>query len=229
MNAPTDDISESVRDATYVRLRKALMTGFFAPGQRVTIRAVAAALGVSATPVREALRGLISEGALEVVGQRTVKVPDLTETRLREITQIRILNEGLAAHEAAKSISAAELSLLGELNDQLAEAKNRSDYVTYLNLNERFHFAIYQASRMPILLSVIENLWLRSGPYLAVLLPQMRGLQHHEDAIQALQAHNGGAARVAIRRDIEMASRHLIRLVGARSLSSPMVTDPDCQ
>jgi DNA-binding GntR family transcriptional regulator len=220
MSAPIADINESVRDATYLRLRKALMTGFFAPGQRVTIRAVAAALGVSATPVREALRELISEGALEVVSQRIVQVPDLTEDRLREITQVRVLNEGLAAHEAAKLISAAELSLLGKLNDQLAEARDRSDFATYLTLNEHFHFAIYQASRMPILLSLIEKLWLRSGPYLAVLLPQMRGLQHHEDAIRALQSRNGSAARDAIRKDIEMASRHLLRLVGARTLSS---------
>lgn len=204
---------DSLGEESYQRVRKALMRGLFSPKERVTIRGLAARLGVSTTPVRECVRALIAEGALNVVSARTVVVPSLSAADIEDIARLRILNEGFAADTAAGTISRAELDSLKCIQKGLEEAHKNEDLVEYLRLNEEFHFTVYRAARMPVLTAVIENLWLRTGPYLAILPPVLRTRQHHEEAIRALDARDGEAAREAIRRDIDRAANVLINLV----------------
>lgn len=201
-------------DQAYTQLKKALKTGAYAPGQKITIRATALALGMSTMPIREAFRRLVAEGALENEPNRSVRVPSITPEKLREITKVRMAAEGLAAQEAAlRPVSTAFLDRLEDLQLQMAAAKDRRDYQAYMAGNEAFHFAIYRAAEMPILLGVIEGLWLRAGPYLSLLLPQMRGMDLHHTIIEALRNGDGLNAREAMAKDIERASENLLRLL----------------
>ena len=105
--------SETLTAQVAEKLRAALIGGVFAPGDKITIRAVAKSLGVSLTPAREALSILAAEGALEFGANRTLMVPPLSVDRLAEITRIRIALEGLAAERAAR-LSGGSITWLSE-------------------------------------------------------------------------------------------------------------------
>jgi DNA-binding GntR family transcriptional regulator len=197
----------------YDRIKEALMTGVYRPGQKVTIRALAAALGVSATPIREALRRLVGDGALEILPNRTVRVPVLTRTRLEEITSIRIRLEGLAAARAAERMSDAEVAALDKLQLEMAAARDRRDFQTYMAANESFHFTVYRAAGLPSLLRLIEAMWLQCGPFMNVLRPTMRGIDLHSEAIRAIQAHDAELAQAAIEQDITRGYQHIDQLL----------------
>src|SRR5215831_16743382 len=92
----------SLGELAYTSLKEAIVRGQFSAGQKLTVRAVAQALGVSTTPARDAIMRLIGEGALVNAGPKTVIVPPLTKTALDEVTSIRLVLEGLAARIAAE-------------------------------------------------------------------------------------------------------------------------------
>src|SRR5215207_4289115 len=94
--APANDPADtSLRKRVYDSLREALTTGRFAPGQKLTFRFIASALGVSLTPVREALRRLVAEGAFEMQPNRSVRLPLMTRAKVLELRDIRVAVESL--------------------------------------------------------------------------------------------------------------------------------------
>ncbi len=198
---------KTLGEYVYGQLKGALMSGTFQPGQKLSARSVADAVGVSFTPAREALSRLIAEGALETKGPKTVLVPRLTPERLFEITQIRLALEGLAAEQAGKQAEPPLIKALEEIQLQLVAAMDRQDYKMVLSENEAFHFALYSASGMPRLLAIIESLWLAIGPALNLLYPEFRltraGIGNHLAAIEALKSGDARGVRSAIQKDIE--------------------------
>ena len=98
--APADT---SLRTRVYDSLRDALTAGQFTPGQKLSFRYIAGTLGVSLTPVREAIRRLVAEGALEMRPGRSVRVPLMTQAKILELRDMRLTLEGLAAEKAAAS------------------------------------------------------------------------------------------------------------------------------
>lgn len=205
---------DTVHAHVYAAMKDALVRGRFTPGQKMTIRAVAAELGTSATPVREAIRRLAAEGALEHVrSSGSAQVPALTRDRLFEVTEVRVALESLAARHAAVRMTARQIEQLESIQRRLARARERRDFATYLGLNEAFHFAYYRCSAMPNLLRAIESMWLQSGPYLALLLPGMRGIDLHDAAINAARRQDADAAAAAVAEDIRRAAVRLASLL----------------
>ncbi|MFT4144166.1 MAG: GntR family transcriptional regulator, partial [Mobilitalea sp.] len=102
---PTMDDAPLTRDSlngqAYARLCRDLKAGRFAPGEKLKLRDLAAEMGISPTPVREALARLISEQALEQVGHHSVRVPVMDEERFAEVRELRLVLEGRAAARAA--------------------------------------------------------------------------------------------------------------------------------
>lgn len=204
---------DTVHANVYAAMKQALMRGQYTPGQKITIRGVASALGTSATPVREAIRRLAAEGALEHLRSGTARLPALTRERLAELTEVRVALESLATRHAARRMTEADIAHLETLQLDLAEARDRKDYETYLAKNEAFHFGYYRCSQMPNLLRAIESMWLQSGPYLSLLLPGMRGIDLHAAAIEAARRHDVEAAAAAIVEDIRRAAVRLASLL----------------
>lgn len=209
--------SETLTDQAYQRLKTALMSGAFAPGQKITTRNIAAALGISPTPAREAIGRLVAERALDFDGNRSAVVPSLDKSRVAEIYEIRIALEGLAAEAAAINIDEAGIQLLAQCQLELVAARERKDFKTVLSANEEFHFTIYRASGRPMLVQMIESLWLRMGPVLNLLYPEFtfdrKNVRHHEEAIRALRAGDAKALRDAIVADLTEGSDHLIQKI----------------
>jgi DNA-binding GntR family transcriptional regulator len=203
---------QSLHDRVYHEVREAISSGRIAPSTPITIRGLADALGTSPMPVRDAIRRLAAEGVLESLPNRTVTVPRLTAARFREIRDIRIALEGMATEAAADAISACDLALLEDLHRRMRNLRSH-DRTEYLPLNRRFHFTIYQASGMVTVVSIVDPLWLRIGPLLHSVTKHglNKAQDHHDDALEALRAGDGPAARCAIESDISEAADQVLK------------------
>ena len=116
-----------MHEMVYDRIREAFASGQVVPGQRIVIRDLARALGTSMMPVRDALRRLEAENAVVLTNGRTLAVPSLSAKDYEELCMIRVTLESLAAREAAKHITAAELEEVVRFADLVAEAADAGD------------------------------------------------------------------------------------------------------
>ncbi len=197
---------DTKQQSAYRQIREAMMTGGFQPGQRVSIRAVARAMGISAMPVREAMWRLEAQGALVLLPERAFAVPGLDKGQLRQLRDVRLALEGLATERAAENLDAEELDHVSDIRQQMDHAAQAEEHRAYLNLNQAFHFAIYAGARSPLLTDMIGSLWLRIGPYLNLIFDdkahRKRSSDAHRRAEEALLKRDGAAARRAIESDI---------------------------
>ena len=131
---------ENFTTRVYKQLREALMAGRFWPSQRLRIGELAVAMGVSQTPVREAIMQLVSEGGLDVRSSQSITVANLSLSRYKELREVRLLLEGLATEKATPLITSAELARLGQLHQELITAEKSGDYETATLANFHFHF-----------------------------------------------------------------------------------------
>jgi DNA-binding GntR family transcriptional regulator len=199
----------------YAELRELLMAGELAPGDKLSLRAVAGRLGVSMMPVRQAVSRLVTDDALEVLPNRAVSVPVMTVAKFRELTRVRVAVEGFAAEEGALARSDADLHALTVHEAAFRrEAESRTpDLARAVRANKDLHFAIYAAAGLPALVAIIEGLWLRIGPVLNLdmkvsseRLAQGGAMDQHARALAAIAARDGPAARAAIVADITAAA-----------------------
>ncbi|MCW6511978.1 GntR family transcriptional regulator [Lichenifustis flavocetrariae] len=205
---------ETLNDRAYDALKHGLISGQFVPGQALVIRKLAETLGISTTPIREALQRLVAERILELQQNRSVAVPRLTSSTFCELTRIRSALEGMAVELATADVRPTDLERLHEGLDGMDRAIAATNGAEYLKLNEAFHFAVYRMARAPILLNLIEDLWGRVGPYMNLLMdsasyvPQSN--DHHRALVAALAARDPGDARRALTNDIAVAAAALI-------------------
>ncbi|WP_353150005.1 GntR family transcriptional regulator [Pollutimonas bauzanensis] len=202
------------------QIKDLLITGRLVPGEQLSLRSTAEALGVSVMPVRDAVSQLVAEQALEVAPNRSVRVPKLNAQQFTELTQIRLQIEGYAAEQAARNAPTSLIPQLRSLNTQLAEEMGAADHnkSSMVLLNKELHFRIYQSAGMPMLLKIIESLWLKSGPILNydLLAGSQRtskkiAVAHHEKLINALEARQPAAAKKALHDDINSAFKYILR------------------
>lgn len=194
-----------LHEQTYHELRSAIMSAKFAPGEHLTVRGVAADLGVSAMPVRAAFTRLIAEKAVDQNANGTILIPRMTKERYQELILLRALLEGKAAEIAASRITPAQLRNLKKIGKALTEASMAGDAEGYIVLNQRFKFAVVAAAEKPALADLVERLWLQVGPFMRFYATDVRAqheLDKHMEAIQALEEGDGAAARAAIENDI---------------------------
>lgn len=205
-------------DRVTLELRNLLIAGRLAPGEKLSLRMVAEAVGVSIMPVREAVSRLAADGALEVLPGRAVRVPVLTLSQFHELTRIRLVIEGFAAEEAARHATSADLAVIAQCEATFREAASADvpDTAVAVSANRDFHFAVYRASRMPTLVEMIERLWLKAGPILNLDMRSERqrlkggsAMQSHAALLSGLRERNPLAAREALQADIESAARHI--------------------
>jgi DNA-binding GntR family transcriptional regulator len=215
----------SLRSQVYDSLRDALTAGRFTPGQKLSFRFIAGGLGVSLTPVREAIRRLVAEGAFEMRPNRSVRVPLMTRDRVLELRDIRVAVEGLAAEKAAAAASREQVAALRRVAVELAAARSRGDHVVDRQKIREFHFGLYASANQPALLRVIEGLWLQTGPYMNLLYPDFiaspRGPERRLRILKALQAHDAAAARREIEADIREALSYVASLADAAGMIAP--------
>lgn len=195
----------SVHDAVYQTLSQRLIYGVYQAGQVLGIQELADDLNTSTMPVREALRRLVAQKALEPMRSRSMRVPLITADRLLDLRRVRLLAEGQAMEWAFPHLSESALASLESLAIDIQRV--RADLTASLELNRQFHFLIYRAAHSQVLLAVIENLWLQSGPYLRAVREQC-GVEretvddHHHAIVASLRNGDLEGAKQALLADI---------------------------
>jgi DNA-binding GntR family transcriptional regulator len=203
---PSETISKTpAHQLVYEKLRVMILFGDLAPGQAVTIQGLTSELGAGMTPVREAIRRLIAEGALTHQGNRRVSVPMLTSECANELGFMRKALEPELARRAATRITKSGLETLRACDEDLNSAIAQGDISGYLTHNYRFHTQICTIAEAPIIAATVGRLWLRFGPSLRVVCGRF-GTSNlpdkHVDLLGALNRSDATGASRAMSEDV---------------------------
>ncbi|MDG1430483.1 MAG: GntR family transcriptional regulator [Paracoccaceae bacterium] len=197
--------SPPAHEIVYGKLREHILFGDLIPGQAITIQGLTAMLDAGMTPVREALRRLISEGALVFNGNRRVSVPVLSTENVNELLFGRQAIEPQLVIMATQNATPADLDAIEAIDIALDEAIEIGDVKGYLRKNYEFHRALYDLANAPILASLADTMYLRFGPSLRVISGRL-GTQSlpdlHKACLSAMRAGDAHAAANAIKQDV---------------------------
>jgi DNA-binding GntR family transcriptional regulator len=195
---------DTLQERVYSQMVGLILDGGIAPGQLVTIQGLAEAFGVSAMPVREALKRLGAAHALTVVSGRSIGIPPLTLARLVDLRNVRTEVEGTAVAWAASRMHDEDLDPIREEFARMELAIAEGNKRDHLRANRAFHFNIYRVADSPTLMSLIEILWLQISPFFNLLHQgdYALGNMHHRAMLEGLVRRDAESARAAIIADI---------------------------
>jgi DNA-binding GntR family transcriptional regulator len=207
-------IAATKAEAVYVEIRSRILKGILEPGLSVNQEGLAASLGVSITPLREALRRLEMEGLVRLEVHRTVIITPLTSRELQEIYVIRAELDALAAGIAAITATETDLDTIG----RLARRKSVNDPVVQLERNRAFHRSVYSSSGNESLTSLLDQLWDRTDRYRLILIKQElvegpTSRQDHIEIADAIIARQSKRAARLTREHIARAHTRLARVL----------------
>lgn len=210
--------SNTAHEEVYIYLRRLIISGQLEPGKALSVRGLAADCNVSAMPAREAIKSLVALGALEQTATRRIMVSKMTPGKFRELIIARRMLEPALASLALERLStkakqrdalAAKLTLI---DSRLDDAIKAGDVSAYGKWNSEFHFALYEAADAPVMLGLVESLWLQIGPFMRIVLGR-RGtsalVDQHQEAIAAIKDCDALKLEEAIRGDIMDGMSHI--------------------
>lgn len=200
-----------LRENAYQLLGDAFTRGAFAPGDVLSLRTLADQMGVSMTPVREAVRRLVAEGALIDTPSRTLMVPAFDARRAADLMAARLALEHLVLDQAMDRITSADIDSLQMILDGGRSKAGLPDLVA----NHDFHFTLYRIGASVVLLPMVEALWLQYGAYLNLIInrPGARNIDehaHHLELMEALRRNDRSAAHTALEADISRSFAFLL-------------------
>jgi DNA-binding GntR family transcriptional regulator len=209
-----DDV-KTLRDRIAERIRALIIDGRLTPGERLVEPDLARQLGISRTPLREAILLLDSEGFVRVTPRRGAVVSTLSRTDAQETYQIKGVLEAFAARLASARMTPGEIDHLEEIHNRMCRlAASRTMAVrTLLQLNTEFHQALSDASgneKLATYVRVLRTQALRYNYiYLSVLSHPATSMKEHERILAALRKHDGATAERLVRAHGEAAGKAL--------------------
>lgn len=217
------DSYKPLRELVLDAIREAIISGTLKPRERLMEIQMAEELGVSRTPIREALRKLELEGFIVMVPRKGAYVADFSFKDIADIFEIRAALEGLAASLAAERITDEELENMERLMVEKAEAISQNDIERIVDVDTKFHEAIYQASRNKRLWNIISNLREQIQRFRATSLAHpgrsKQSLEEHRSIVEAIQARDAQASRQVAQEHIENAENSMIDAIKKDGLS----------
>jgi DNA-binding GntR family transcriptional regulator len=216
----------------YDAIRESIGTGDFAPGAWLRESSVAATLGLSRTPVREALRMLATEGVVELVHNRGARVVRWSAADIDEVYRLRALLEGYGAALAARNATRAQITEIRSLEERYERALDLHESAQGMSAqgmsaqcNNAFHAAVLAASGSPRLETLLE---LISSAHLVTQALQhysdddrRRSILQHRDIVTALQNGDESLSESAMRSHILAARYTALRLARADQADTP--------
>ena len=197
-----------LRDVAFYTLRKGILHGYLKPGERLMEIQMANRLGVSRTPVREAIRMLELEGLVINNPHKGAQVARITEKDLQDVLEVRKGLEEIAVKLACERITPEELDALYIASREFAQRASNSDDILHVaEADEEYHAIIYEASRNHRLVQLISNLSDQMFRYRIEYLKDEANRQslikEHDDLWQSLKNHDFSRAKKHIQQHIE--------------------------
>jgi DNA-binding GntR family transcriptional regulator len=182
----------TTQEAVLAELRRLIASGEMRPGQQIVQDALAADLGVSRVPVREALKVLEAEGLVTYQPHHGYLVAELSLSDLLEVYRIRELLEAEAVRAALPLMTGADVERLEEAERDIRQAAASTAVFAMAQANRRFHFALIAACGMPRLVRIIEVLWDTTDVYRSVYFTEQvnrdRVNGEHRELVEAVRA-----------------------------------------
>ncbi len=206
-----------LRDVVFNTLRDAILTGKLLPGERLMENQLAEKLGVSRTPVREALRMLELENLVELVPRKGAQVLDMTEKDIINILEVRSVLEGLATGLACKKMSPEGIVELKHLQEKFEKAIADKELEEIAALDEQFHHLIFLSTDNDKLIQIFKNLQIQLYRYriahlkLDSVIPAI--VAHHKGIIRAIENHDAEEGTAMAQGHIKYHTEFILRAV----------------
>ena len=210
-----DDMGH-IRDSVFSILRNAILDKKLEPGLRLVERNIAEQLGVSRTPVREAIRKLELERLVTHIPRKGVVVSGFTKADIVEILVIRTSLEALICSIAATKIKPRELERLESLAKQISDEHGKENFKKSNQLNDKFHEIVYRAAESPRLYDFLDTLreYITKFTQVAYSKPGRpeEAWEEHNGIIEALRNHDSAGADAAAKRHVENSNKAFLEM-----------------
>lgn len=206
-----------LRDEVFNTLRKAILNGELVPGQRLMEISLANRLGVSRTPVREAIKRLEQEGLVVIVQRKGAEVAGISGSQLRDVLEVRLALEELAGELACLRITDSEIGQLKNMNDIFVKQINNpaAQATEIARADVDFHSVIYNSTNNGRLIQMVNDFSQQMYRYRLEHIKELTDRNilaaEHEDIIEAVSARDVAWTREAIRRHINKQEKAIIR------------------
>ncbi len=196
----------------YQVLKRAIVNLDLAPGAPIDEGQIAAQLGISKTPVREALARLIGEGFCVLGLERKPMVSEISIEGVRELYHVRLMFEPASVHQITPHISNEDIATLARMIEASQEALDRDDGAAFVGANETFHSALIGHSGNRYLIGISSGIFeqanrisvaiYRAEQHLAYFALSVQGLENHRHILDAIRARDADRASAAMSADI---------------------------
>ena len=206
-----------LRDAVFETLREAILKGVLSPGQHLMEMQLAYQLGVSRTPVREAIRMLELEGLVNMVPRKGARVAAISEKSLCDVLEVRRALEELSVRLACTRMERDDLEKLDSINQQFIRACQGDDVVQIARIDESFHAVIYEAADNAKLLQLLNQMQNQMYRYRIeyIKLKERRQIlvEEHKKIIHSLARRDADAAAEAINNHIAHQEQYVMSVI----------------
>ncbi|MBW2038468.1 MAG: GntR family transcriptional regulator [Deltaproteobacteria bacterium] len=208
---------KTLREVVYERIKRGIQRGEFKAKERLIEQRLAEDLGVSRTPIREAVSRLEQEGMLDKVPRGGIVVRGTTNEEIEEVFGLRAILESYAASLATKKMGEKVLTNLQGIIDRSQQALERGNIDKFIQLNTEFHEVIYRSSRSDKLYQMINNLRDYFYKYRVFILrikgmPQM-SLRDHQLMVQAMREGNTQKVEELVKEHILRGRERLLKAI----------------
>ena len=209
-----------LRDVVFNTLRQAILKGELEPGERLMEITLANKLGVSRTPIREAIRKLELEGLVNMIPRKGAVVASISEKDMRDVLEVRITLEELAVRLAVKNMNEEDIMHLREAGKAFENAVIAKDIVNIVDADVAFHDIIYNRTGNKRLIQIINNLREQMYRYRLEYIKDARShsilISEHNDIIESIVKKNVEEAQKAVREHISNQERGIVRAINDR-------------
>lgn len=203
-----------LRDIVFKTLREAIITGALQPGERLMEIKLANELGVSRTPVREAIRKLELEGLVIITARKGAEVAPINEKDLKEVLEIRKSLEGLAVQLACRNVTEADIKKLKDLNGQIRKAIDSENVELIAGKDVEFHETIYEMTGNARLVTMLHQLKEHIYRYRLEYIKDMKNkgtiTEEHDKIIACIAERNAKTVRREIEHHIETQEKFIL-------------------
>ena len=201
------DSNSLVHDEVYKKLRDKILYGFLWPGDVLTLRGLASEFATSVMPVRESVRRLWSEGALKLSVSGRISIPTLNSDRFNELIRLRKIIETELVVKAMPRAHQALIDRLEAINKNMEDFAKLQEANLYIGANMEFHRTLYLRAQSPIMLSMLETVWLQLSPTIRFGLSENWNLldkNEHDSILKALKKNHSENLSALIDKDISI-------------------------